>query len=794
MTKLLPKELVHARDLINQAKFGEALEIIENFENVESLLPEDQLSALLIKARIYRYTHQYENRLKISERAYQMSQDLGLVPESIEALIGKAIIAFIGDFDKALTYVIDAERRLNSLADDPSTGMLRRSLLLIKSWILFLKSNLNGAAESAQECLKLTKIEKIGNKLDLGMAYLVLGWINQGQGNQTKALKYAMKSLEINKELNYTVDIAVDYSLIARIYRFEGDYDQALQYCKLSLSIKEIDKRSRLNVLRILAEIYYLKSELNRALKYQQQVLALAEELNSTDAIIMALLRVGFLYKVIGKNNLVIEYTERSLTLSEKWGLMILMAQSLLQLILTYIDEKSREKANRYFSRLSELYNQTKDKGDIDISFWYLMAKAYMMKTSTRMRDRVEAQALFKELIDRASEDVLIFSLSNLCDLLLEELSMNNDPEILDEINPLITKSLDIAETAHNYFWLAETKLLQAKLALIQMNIEEAKKLMVEAQRIADLHGLNLLGWGISSEHDKLLDQIDVWDKVKKEEAPISERIKLASTSGVIERIQGKRAVDTPELVDVQSTVLLILAEGGVLVFSYPFSDKWRIDEDLFSSFLSAFTSFSTEFFSKGLDRVKFGDDMMLMESIGSFSFCYLFKGQTYLARQKLTKFTEEVQNNKSLWQNLEHHFKMNQVLELKESPQLESLITEIFQSPRISEILQFTEEGNQFLEKKQIKRLLPEPKDALKLKKKEKIPRISAKEKNELEKLESEMKVEEQKFICVVHKGQIVGTVYICPNCKTHYCLTCAYSLKANREKCWTCNNEIKP
>ena len=794
MTKLLPKELVHARELVDQAKFGEALEIIENFENVESLLPKDQLSALLIKGRIYRYTHQYENRLKISERAYQMSQDLGLVSESIEALIGKAIIGFIGDFDKASTYVKDAERRLNSLADDPSTKMLRRSLLLIKSWILLLKSNFNGAAESAQECLKLYKEEKRGNKLDLGMAYLVLGFITLSQGNQTKALDYAMKSLEINKELNNAVDIAVDYSLIAEIYRLEGDYDQALQYCKLSLSIKEIDKRSRLNVLGTLADIYYLKSELNRALKYRQQVLALAEELNSTDAIIMALLEVGFLYKVTGKNNLVIEYTERSLTLSEKWGLIILMAQSLHQLILTYIDEKSREKANRYFFRLSELYNQTKDKGDIDISFWYLMAKAYMMKTSTRMRDRVEAQALFKELIDHASEDVLIFSLSNLCDLLLEELSMHNDPEILDEINPLITKTLDIAETAHNYYWLAETKLLQAKLALIQMNIEEAERLMVQAQRIADLHGLNLLAWGISSEHDKLLNQIDVWDKVKKEEAPIAERVKLASTNGILERIQGKRAVDTPELVDEQSTVLLILAEGGVLVFSYPFSDKWRIDEGLFSSSLSAFTSFSTKFFSKGLDRVKFGDDMMLMESIGSFSFCYLFKGQTYLARQKLTKFTEEVQNNKSLWQNLEHHFKMGQVLELKESPQLESLITEIFQSPWISEIQQFTAEGSQFLEKKQIKSVLPETKDILKLKKKVKTHRISAKEKKELEKLESEIKVEEQKFICVVHKGQIVGTVYICPNCKTCYCLTCAYSLKANGEKCWTCNTEIKP
>jgi len=556
-------------------------------------------------------------------------------------------------------------------------------MLLTKSWIQLFKANLIGAAELAQECLKLTKEGKFRNKLELAQTYFVLGWINAFQGNQTKALDYAMKSLERNKELNHTVAIATDYSLIARIYLFEGDYDQALQYCKQSLSIKEISKRSRLSVLGTLARINQLKGKYNRAIKYQQQAVTLAEELKFTVELIDNLINLAYFYRIIGKNDLAIEYFERSLILSEKWGFFLPMARSISLLIWTYIDENSREKANRYFSRLTELYNQTKDKGNVDVSFLYLTTKAYLMKTSTRMRDRVESQAIFKELIDRSMGENLILIMGNLCDLLIEELSMYNDPEILDEIIPLITKSLEMAETAHNYYWLAETKLLQAKLALIQMNIEDAKKLMTQAQRIADLHGLNLLAWRISGDHDKILEQVDVWDTIKKKEAPIAERIKLASTNGVLERIQGKRAVEPPESIDEQSTVLLILAEGGVLVFSYPFSNEWRIDEDLFSSFLSAFSSFSTEFFSKGLDRVKFGDDMMLMESIGSFSFCYLFKGQTYIAKQKLTKFSEEVKNNSSLWQSIEQHYKSGQTLELKNTPILENLITDIFLSQK---------------------------------------------------------------------------------------------------------------
>ena len=111
--------------------------------------------------------------------------------------------------------------------------------------------------------------------------------------------------------------------------------------------------------------------------------------------------------------------------------------------------------------------------------------------------------------------------------------------------------------------------------------------------------------------------------------------------------------------------------------------------------------------------------------------------------------------------------------------------------SPNLSEMRELTEAATTAKEEVELK---PSFQDKLKLKEKSKIPEFSVKKKRELEEIESELKIEEQKFICIVHKGQIVGTVYICPNCKTCYCLTCAYSLKAKGEKCWACNNEIKP
>jgi len=682
MNRLLPRELAHATELMDQAKFGEALEIIENLEIDESIQPEEKLSALLIKARIYHYTSQYENCVNISEFAYQMSQDLGLASESIEAIIEKANITFIGDLDKASTYVLDAERRLNSLVDDPSIGMLNRNLLHMKAWLMLFKGNFNRAAELAHEALNLTIEQKLGNKLDIAEIYNLLGWINNFQRNQTRALEYAKKSLILNEELNHVVRIARDYSLFARIYRYKGDYDQALKYCKKSFSIKEIDKRTRVTVLMTLTSVYRMKGEINRALNYQLQLVELIEELNIVDVLSRNLITLGYLYRLIGKNDLAIDNFERGLKLSEKWDLISPMAASLADLTLTYIDEKSREKANRYFSRLSEVYNQTKKKGDIDISNWYLLSKAYMMKKSTRMRDRMQAQMLFKELIDQedvfSNEDVLVFSLGNLCDLLLEELSMHNDPEILDEITPLITKSLEMAELVRNYAWLAETKLLQAKLALIQMKTEEARRLMVEAQHIAELHGLNLLAWGISSEHDKLLEQVDVWDTVKKEEAPMAERIKLASTDGVLERIQGKRAVTPPIMVDEEPILLLIMSKDGVSYFNHSFRKNWDFD-DLFSSFMSVFNTFSSEFFSESVDRIKMGENLILINPIESFLVCYVIKGQSYPGLQKLNRFSIALKDNTEIWECLNRALQTGKVLELDDPQSLGSVVNEIF-------------------------------------------------------------------------------------------------------------------
>ena len=57
----------------------------------------------------------------------------------------------------------------------------------------------------------------------------------------------------------------------------------------------------------------------------------------------------------------------------------------------------------------------------------------------------------------------------------------------------------------------------------------------------------------------------------------------------------------------------------------------------------------------------------------------------------------------------------------------------------------------------------------------------------------ESDIEVEKREYVCVVHKGIIKGTIFVCPDCQTIYCQKCAKFLEEKGEKCWSCESEIK-
>lgn len=674
-----PKVFAHVEELLNEAKIEEALEIIEKFEKTEEITPKDRLSILISKGKISLLQEQFKNVTEFGNLAYKLSQQLGLDYYIIEALVLKASQGLYAiKLKKYFDYILEAERRLNSLTDKPirKFSELRLGFLFIKAIMSRLNGDLEVSFKIAFEGLKLAK--KNRRRLYIGRFLNVINRNYSEKLEYDTALDYAIECLEIFNQLGYKIGIANILSRIAMIYYMKGDLNQALTFINESMTIKKITYNNFL-----LGNIFKDRGELNKALEYYKQFLEYGRENDAPLAVAISQSNIGRTFRLMGDLNQAEKYLKQSLIMlgnsdSRSWRAW--RVYPTLYLLLTHLEKSSFKDAQLNLNQLKELVEEYDTK---IVKQGYNIGKAYILKSSNRMREKVEAVELLKQNI----EDKLgylqfnILSIVLLCDLLLEELSLYNNLEIFEEINPLIIQLLKIAEENNSFSFLSEAYLLRARVALIKLNLDNARQYLTKAQQIADEHDLTLLARKISHEHDKLVEELDTWQNFKKTQVSMSKRIKLASIDGVMDRMQEKRAIDPPELIDEQATLLLIIAEGGVLVFSYPFTDEWKQDETLFSSFLSAFTSFSDEFFSEGLDRAKFGQHTVLMESIGSFSVCYLYKGQTYAAKQKLTKFIEAIQNNTSIWPILEKFFKTSQTLELKDSPFLEHLITNIFVS-----------------------------------------------------------------------------------------------------------------
>ncbi|MHA2282546.1 MAG: tetratricopeptide repeat protein [Promethearchaeota archaeon] len=615
MAYLIVEELKRGFELLNEGKVEEALQLITIFEKKEDLTLEDKLKCQILKGILFYHLGRIDEALKIGEVAYQESLRLEKPLLSIDAIIAKY---------RALR---NTGRRYNS-----------------ELWEFITYT---------EDVLKST-LKETPSEIEQREAFLnnMKGELYFREYELDHALDSLQKSLVILERYNqWSYLLPNILANIGLVYSGKGELDLALKYYRKCLKTSKGNNvevnLTKAASIREIGRIYFQKGDFDQALKYYEKSLKIYEKIKSPRS----------------KYNMCVDYNA---------------------LVRVYLAKNSPDLAQEYLTHLQDLV----EKHSLYFGI-YRIAKALILKSSNRTRDRAEAEKILKESIekhmtikvtvDRGMAEEHTPALIELCDLYLEELRTTHNLEIISDIQPYLTRLVKESERTNSFSLQAQSYLFQGQIAFLQMNLGDARRFLTKAQQVADDHGLQLLARSISSEHDKLLEQLDEWENFKGQKTPLSEILKLVSLNETMEHMQGKRALKKKELGKENPMLLLIMNEGGVLVFSYPFNDEWERDNELLGSFMSAFTSFSDEFFSEELDRVKFGQYTVLMKAIPNFSVCYVFKGQSYLAKQKLTHFTNRIQNNQSIIKTLDNFYQKSQVIEIKDFPFLEVFITEIF-------------------------------------------------------------------------------------------------------------------
>ncbi|MHA2130844.1 MAG: tetratricopeptide repeat protein [Promethearchaeota archaeon] len=614
-------ELERGYNLFHKGKVNEALKTVNNFEDLGDLTQEDKHYYRILKGRIFLQRGKFQESFSIAEQDYQESKSQNRHLFLIDSIASKFFtLVLLGgrSADEVKEDVLLSEKLLKSITQDPSIEIELREgfLYLMKGYYFFWEQKLDKAIEQHKKSLALLENFPIFVSFFIPTNLHILGMSYEHKGELDLALDSHKRSLNLFQNMiKNPLAMGVSYNSIGVIYFQKGALDQAIQNFKKSLKIME--RGTDGNSIFWSGKSY---TSLIHAILYKTGPKEAQECLDH------------FL-QYLGKKNLSIFGEKRS-----DW---------------------TRNPKNFHLYRLS---------------------KARLLASSSRVRDRAETENIAREILDEDPETgTYIATLQFLCWLYFQELKTSNNLEILNDIQPLIDKLIEESERINTASLRAQTYLLNGKLSLLRLNMGDARRYLTEAQQIADSHGLQRLANSISHEHDKLLDQLDGLENYKKKKMTLSERMDLASFDDTMDLIQRKREIRAPNLIEEEPVLLLIIGGGGILLFSYPFSEEVKVEDELFGGFLSAITTFSDEAFSQGLDRAKFGQYTVLMKNIDDYSFCYVLKGQTYLAQKKLNICTETFQKDSSMMQTLDKFNQTSQVIEFKDFPFLKGFIEGIF-------------------------------------------------------------------------------------------------------------------
>ncbi len=233
-------------------------------------------------------------------------------------------------------------------------------------------------------------------------------------------------------------------------------------------------------------------------------------------------------------------------------------------------------------------------------------------------------------------------------------LKETNNTELLAEAKVLVNDILELARDQHSMLIYAESYWLLSQIALIELNIRNAREYLTKAQNIAEEWGIDQLAMKISIDHDKLLEKLELWEKLSTTNAQLPEIIETADIEEFFMKLYRDKGLDI-QFPPEEPVMFMLLKSTGMPIYSKNFLLKEELDDSLMSGFLSAINIFAKEAFStKGpINRIKHNDYTIIINNIESYLLCYIFKGQSFSALQKLSKIDDKIKLNDQLWDEL---------------------------------------------------------------------------------------------------------------------------------------------
>jgi tetratricopeptide (TPR) repeat protein len=327
-------------------------------------------------------------------------------------------------------------------------------------------------------------------------------------GEREEALKSFKSSLDYYKKINAEVRLSFLYMNIGTLHLENGDLTEAEEYILRAYTFLTKHKYEYWwDVFEPMARVYMFKGELEKAKDIYEEALAFYENRQSKSHILFTLRSLSLVLWQMGKKEEALEYAWRSYKIASETDSLLWKGYMLANLIFLLIENDELDSAESKLDELNKIISETNDR-DLERSFRFSEARILLKKENEKDRLRAEVllEGLLKEKLDYQEYVNVVTSLTELLFLRLYE---TDDKDILSKIQSYVLDLFSLASSNQSFLLIAESLLLQSKLALLELNVEKAKQLLEKAIKLAKEKGLKRIAEIVEIEKSRFSEDIN---------------------------------------------------------------------------------------------------------------------------------------------------------------------------------------------------------------------------------------------------------------------------------------------
>ncbi|MHA1450867.1 MAG: tetratricopeptide repeat protein [Candidatus Hodarchaeales archaeon] len=539
------ESIEEVRSLIIKGHHKKALEQIEKLERTSHSVT-DRITCQLVKSIIYNKLGEIEKGLKLADEVFKECLNSGELLAAIDAIIVRVEATWrLGKLDEGLKFIGEGEKLLERTRAKNFDQLAGRkgSLMRHQGITLLYKGDLKRASELLEQALEI--FEGLNDHENIAATLSNLGNVHHKNGDLENARKSHQRSLEIREKIGNKQAIAASLNNIGNALRDKGDINEALDYYLRSLALfKEIGNGFMTSyVLNNTGVLYHDRGDLDKALEYLKKSLVLREEIGNDQIIARTLNNLGSVYRDMENYETALSMHRRALRINEGIENNIETSETLFDIINVALDKKDINLAKDYHEYLKQISNSE--------DHWVIrqrsnIIEALLLREEKRIRKRFKATEIFEEVIEEgisreAYHELTVIAMINLCDLLLYEVKILGEEGVMGEIQELTAMITGIAKKQASHSLLVESYLLKSKLALLELDTDQAQELLVQARLLAIERGLDRLARTIAGEEEVLLSNLSKWKEISDRKPRMQEIIDLTRIDDLINRMIHKK-------------------------------------------------------------------------------------------------------------------------------------------------------------------------------------------------------------------------------------------------------------